>query len=719
MVFLLYINIRKVKMKDRTWKLRDDDVIFDMLMMFNNLKAVFQPLHDEMTRNYNMMVSQMQWKPEWKAKLESEGRPANAYNLLEPVVNAITSIELSNRKKIIAKPTSGGDAKLAEVVTQVMLRFMHNTRFNWHRTRVLLDAIIAKYGVYNIGWTYEYDPQGELDITAIDPRRLMFEMNFADPTWERCSYIYDKHQLSLEEILNTFALDDDEMQTEILNEARVFFMEDSDKRDKWVSKRLKALFTAVYEIVMHGNSRTPGTELNSAYLNWFDPITGKFDVLELHEKRVERRLIVWDSGRQKNIDITEESKADKGFGWDNDKIQKIKEKHGIEGDPRSSLETQKFITTVIPAFQMKVNEQPYPFKINGYTYVPNYCYDYHAEPFRAQSVIDSLIDPQNDFNKARSTKLELLARYVNKGYILDENAIKGVEKDWETNRMAPYRRVRTGYFDKIKPEEGQVISNDLIRELSDAPQLIEKLSNTGEILGQQISQAKSARHFIVKRNQAEKSFSYLFNNIENSTIVVGEVSLAIIQNRCTTERIFRITRDIDPNIKEPTDITVNEKQYGIDSSGKLASRIINDITIHEYDIEIDTTPYSSTAREIEFGKMGDLFDAAMKVNPGKADAILPLIVKAGDFPYADEILRAWGVAEGDQQAKQQQQAQQQQLRQMAIQMQLIMAKLGIEEKKAAIDERKAKTDALRIKTAHTNQVVKKEKINNALSLLKN
>ena len=705
-------------MKNRTWKLYDDDVLYDMLRMFSNLAGVFDPLHKEMTRNYNMMVSQMQWRPEWKAKLEREGRPANAYNLLEPVVNAITSIELSNRKKLIAKPTSGGDAKLAEVVTHVMLRFMHNTKFNWHRTRVLLDSIIAKFGVYNIGWSYEYDPEGELEITAIDPRRLFFEMNFADPTWEKAGFVYDKHQLSLEEILNKFALDDEDMQNEIINQARIFFMEDTDKRDKWVSKRLKALFTAVYEIVMHGNSYTQSQLTNSAYTTWFDPITGKFDVLELHEKRTERRLIVWDSNRQKNIDITEETKAEKGVGWDKEKIANIKQKHNIVGEPRTSLDTVKFITTVIPAFQMKVNEQPYPFKIRGYTFVPNYCYDYHAEPFRTQSVIDSLIDPQNDFNKARSTKLELLARLVSRGYIADANAIKGYEADWESNKMGIIRRTKPGYYDKIRPEEGVTIPADLIREMSEAPALIDKISNAGgPIMGTQAPSEKSAKHFIAKENSQQKSFSYLLQNIDNSAKATGEVALAVIQNRCTTERIFRITRDIDPNLKESTDVTVNQKQFYLDDKGKIASKMINDITIGEYDIEIDTTPYSSTDREIKYQKLGDIFNATLEVDPKKADALLPLIVKASDVPYADEILQAWGQTEGDEQAKAQQAGMQQQFQQMMMQMQMIMAKLNIEDKKATIEERKAKADKTRVETAHTNQGVKKQKINNALSVL--
>src|SRR3990167_1816239 len=657
----------------RTWKIRDDDTIFDMMRMFNNLKATFQSLHDEMTRNYNMTVASMQWKPEWKEKLDLEGRPAFAYNLLRPVINVITSIELGNRKKIIAKPTSGGDAKLAEVVTQVIFYFLNRCNFDWHRTRVFLDAIIAKYGIYHIGWGYEDDPMGELIVQAIDPRRIMYELNYADPGWEKANYLFDKHQLSVEEVLNKFALNDIDLQNAILEEARMFFETDKEKSNKWVSKRLKALFSAVYEVVTGGNSKTEGP-LDSKFLNWFDPITGKFDVLELHEKRIERRLLIWDSSRQKNLDVTDHVKGDDGFLFIPEKIDMVKMSYGIVGDPKAELTTKKFVTAVIPAFRLKVNEQAYPFNLKGYCYVPNYCYDYHVDGFRSQSVIDDLIDPQSDYNKARSTKLELLQRYVNKGWIVDENAIIGVEEDWETNRIAPYRRVRTGYFNYIKPEEGQTISPELIQETAEVPQIIEHISNAGaSIRGRQEPAEKSGKHFIAKKQQEERSFAYIFNNVDNSTKAVGTVALSIIQSSVTFPRVFRITQDV----KEEFDLGVNQVQYMMSPEGRIIQKVVNDITIQKYDITMDTTPYSSNAREMEFQKMSDLYNAASEVNPKKADAMLPIMVKAGDFPYADEILDAWAKMEGGD-------PKEQMLQQMMMQIQMIMAKLGIEEKRVDI-----------------------------------
>src|SRR3990167_6520831 len=373
-----------------------------------------------------------------------------SYNLLRQVVNVINAIELSNRKKIIAKPKSGGDNEIAGIVTRILNHFFYRGKFDWHRTKVFNNSIIAKYGVYTLGWDMENDPQGELDIDDIDPRTVRFEPNYADPTWQKAGYIIRKHQLSLDEIMNKFALNDIELQEAIIEEGRIFYEYDPQKRDKYLTKKLKHLITAVYEVISGGSSSYG--RLNEKFLNWFDPLTGKFDILELHEKRTERRLLVPDSKRNKNFDITDMVKREDGYRFDNELIGQVKDRYGFDGEPFTDLVTKKFVTAVVPAFRLKVNEQPYPYNIKGYIYVPQYCYDYHADVFKAQSVIDDLIDPQSTYNKAQSLKLELLWRYANNGWVMDANAIDGYEEDWESGRMAAYKRTRPGYINLIKPE---------------------------------------------------------------------------------------------------------------------------------------------------------------------------------------------------------------------------------------------------------------------------
>jgi hypothetical protein len=675
--------------RKRNWQLRDEDLLFEILRMHSNLAAQFDPLFEQMTKCYDFTVAELQWVKEVREKLRSERRPANSYNLLRTIFNIIFSVEMENRRKGVARPRTGGDNQLAQTITQVLHYYLYHAKFTRAQKRVFMDTIVAKYGVYGIGWNFKNDPDGSLDIFACDPREFMYETNFDDPHWSNAGYIMRKHQLSLEEILNQFALNDDEMQNEILLEANAFFERDYSKRDKWISKKLKALFSAVYETAT-GYSST-NDNLYKNYLQWWDPNSGKFDVLEFHEQRTERRLMIPNNEGTKLFDISDLTKLENGINFDNEKIQIVKSNYQLTGEPRVELENRRFLTAFVPAFRIKTNEQAYPFDSKYYVYIPEYCYNLHADPLKAQSVMDDLIDPQSHFNKAQSLKLELLGRYANKGWILDENAISGLEEDWSSQRIAPYRRVRAGYINMIKPEEQQTISPDLVRDPLETQQLMKVISNADdEIRGQTNAEVKSGRHFIAKEKQQSKSFSFIFDNRDATQIAVYELALSFVQHFVTQQKVIRITEDV----KEPFDLQLNQAQFSYDQdSGKIVKSIINDLDAVKFDIELSDEPYSSSAQEERYARLGDAFNAAVAVNPKKADAMLPILIEEGMPSVADKILAAWEQAE-------QPSPEQQALQQIAMQVQQIMAKLGVAEKQEDIKGKKLDNleKAQRIKT---------------------
>ena len=469
----------------RTWDLRDDTTIFEAMRLFENTSSTYNVFNDEQTELFDFTVANLQWDRATRAKLRKAGRPANSYNLIRTVFNIIFSIERDNRKKGKASPTSGGDTETASMITQVLRFYLYHSGFEQAQKRVFMDKLAARLGVSHIGWRYKGsdDLNGSLFIEAIDPREVRWEGAYDDPLWEKSGFIMRKHEMSIEEILNTYALRDDELRQELEKEAKVFFDADP-QRGRWISRKLKALFSAVYETATGIPSKQ--SELYNNMLQWWNPGTGKFDVLELHEKRMERRLIINDSARQKPIDITEAYITDykrlsqrdfDGYTYEPEIINGIKDRYGLNGEAGIDLQNRRFVTAVIPTFYLKVNEQPYPYDAKYFNYIPEYCYDSHPDPMMLQSVLDDIKDPQMDFNKAKSLILELLAKYSNKGWIMDENAIDGLEEDWTTNRIAPYRRVRSGYIAMIKPEEGQTISPELIRMPLETQQLIKVITN--------------------------------------------------------------------------------------------------------------------------------------------------------------------------------------------------------------------------------------------------
>ena len=674
-----------MKTRTRLWNIRDEQTIYESMRMYNNLSSQFGKFNDQQTMLYDLTVADEQWDKEIKASIEAEGRPAFSYNIIRTILNVIFGAEESNTEIGKPKPRSGDDNQLTTIVWQTLNYYLYHAKMTMAQKRVFADKTIARLGVYHLGWRYSGtdDENGKLFIDAVDPRELMYEANYNDPLWEKASYIMRRHQMSIEEILTTYALRDQELREAIEIESAVFFDQDRD-REKWISKRLKALFSAVYETAS-GVSGGGGVFKNA--LSWWDATTGKFDVLELHEKRMERRLIVKDNNRGKIIDITEPYHSEHkllnqtNFTSDNyepEIIDRIKERYGIEGDADVDLKNRRFVTAVIPTFNLKVNEQAYPFESNYYVYIPEYCYDYHPDPLKLQSVLDDLKDPQRELNKSRSLIIELIARYANKGWILDENAIDGLEEDWTSNRIAQYKRVRSGYINMIKPEQGQTVSPELMRMPGETQQIMQSISNTlgNEIAGQREGEVKSGRHFIAKENQQTKSLTKLFKNRANSLRAVTEMSLGFIQHYVTAQQVIRITTDL-PGIETEQEITVNQSVFSIEQ-GQIIEKVVNDLDAVEYDIEVVAEPYSVSSQDDRYNKLGDIFNAAKEVDPRKANAMLPIIVKAMNHPQSEEIIKKWAELDAPN-------PEQEQLKQIMIQIQMIMAKLGVEEKKVEVE----------------------------------
>lgn len=688
-------------MKNRTFKLRDETTLFEMMRMYTNVSQLFQPIYDEQTELYDFTVAALQWDKRIRSELRQARRPANSYNLIRTIFNVIYSVEEDNRKTTMTKPRTVGDNDLNDKISQTLAYYFYRAGFRRAQNRVFRDSITARLGVYHLGWRYDgtEDDQGSLFINAADPREFGFEPYFDDPLWEKTGFLFRKHGKSLEEILNTFALDDDDMLDMIMGEASMFFQQ-TDQKGKWISKRLKALFAAAYETVTGYSSQTDNVFKN--YLQWWDPLTGRFDVLELHEKRTERRIVIPDRRRKKLVDITDayhstyrklNSREPDSYKFENELINKIKEKFMIDGNAKTELKPRRYMTAVIPAFNIKVSENVYPVDSKYYTYIPEYCYDEHADPLKVQSIMDDLKDPQADFNKAKSLILELLGRYANKGWVMDENAISGVEEDWYNNRIAPYKRVRAGYINMIRPETGQTISPELIRMPMETQGLMKIITNADdEIRGSRSPGVTSGKHFIAKEQRQAKSFTRILKNRDDSHHAVAELAMDFIQHFVSTQTILRITTDMIPGLQEDKVVHLNQRAFTVDEDGKIAEKIINDVDAYKYDVIVSDEPYSGTALEDKYYKLGQLFNAAESVNPKKADAMLPIMVRVGGFSEANDILKAWQAAETPS-------PEQQQLQKIMTQIQLIMAKLGVEAQQlenkktaAEIENEKADTE---------------------------
>lgn len=664
--------------------IRDLDTIYEIMRVYQLMDKDFEAFNREQEENFSVTISKKQWDEKIREKLIKANRPAFSYNLIRVIINTLIGVERDNRKSIAVSPRGIDDYEKSDLMTKVLKYFMYHSGFERARNRVFYDKIIGRIGVYHIGWEYEdeEDDYGKLFVKRIDPREIRWDLNAKDNLWSDAKYVIRRHFMDIDDMIITYALKNEELKEAILIEAKSFY-NDVD-RGKWISRKLKNLFETVYSTI------TNSTLSNIDKSRWYDSATNRFEVIEMHENRVKNLFMIRDLYGNL-IDITDEyfkkwkeckpGRMYDGYTLDRDIVNLIKEENNLEGELRRDLVKKKYVTAVCPAFGLKLNEQEYPIDTKYFVYIPDYCYDTHLRLIEAQSVIDDVKDVQYEFNKGRSLLIELIGRAANKGYIAEAEAIKGHESDWTDNAIGRIKMVNPGYLNSIKPEEGINIPTELIRLSYDTQQLIKVITNAeDELRGVKSPGVTSGRHFLAKEQRQAKSFTIILENRDNALKALHEVALNFIQKYVSTQRTIRITKEIYGAIESPETLVLNQRAFDAEGE-RIKARIINDITALDYDVEITEEQYTVSAQEERYMKLSEIFNAVIRLNPRKAELLLPTIIKNIGIKDSDEIIKIWQQAD-------MQNAMPNEAQRMSEQLAMIMAKLGIEEKKAEVDSLK-------------------------------
>jgi hypothetical protein len=682
-------------------KYTNTQVVSNITSIDQGLTTKFQPLNDERMRNFNMMVSDLQWDKKAKEKLEREGRPAKAYQLISPVIKNISGYEKGGRKKLAVTGRTSGDFDKAMLMNHLVDFFHSKANFDYQKSRAFLDAIIGRWGIMYQGWSFENDPEGTLDLRRYNPFRIKFDMDFSDLTWKDCKYVIDSAWYSEEEILLALASQSPDMYEEIKVKAAQYYIKDPQARKTHVNTWISRLVDAVGSWFNYKDSESYNPNVMNNNLEWFDANTSKFKVVEMHERRLRQTATLYDPSTDKLFDITGAIRTEKGEGFDNDKLQLIRAKFK---DPQVKMPMKKeiWVSTVIPAFNMLCKDEAYPIQNGNFMFTPIWAYDFHADPLRTQSVVDELLDPQSDYNKRRSTLLELTSRYASMGYVMAAGAEKGFEDEWQNKKIGGVRHINDAFWGKWQQDQPVQVPQEIVRDQIESKMLLEEISGvTKASKGQTEASGESGRLFLAKKDQTDVMLQYLFDNLDMATLQIGRNTVDLIQYYCTEPRMIRITED-----GQPQDLVLNQRVMG---------EIKNDVSIGEYDLEISQEPYGRTARQLEFAKLYDLMTFLAQIDPVFVQASIPLLIKASDTPYKNDLLQL--VNSLQQQKMMQQQAleqQQQAMNQPDPMQQEAQAKQlerqGLENEKLGIENARSKADLV-------NQAEQAELANHVNSVL--
>jgi hypothetical protein len=240
-------------------------------------------------------------------------------------------------------------------------------------------------------------------------------------------------------------------------------------------------------------------------------------------------------------------------------------------------------------------------------------------------------DPQRMYNYWSTALTETVALAPKAKWLLAEGQDEGHENEWaQANIKAmPVLRYKQTDIDgrqapppvRQSPEQPptgamaamQSMNLDLqaVIGIYDPNQLPQGIQSGKAIQGQQM--------------QADMTNMHYYDNLTRSIRQVGRIILDLIPKIYDTQRAMRIIGDDG----KPEIMTINERK--MDEQG--IQRILNDVTIGDFDVVMDTGPGFNSKRQEAVASMMQLVQA----EPQLVQVMGDLLVRNMDFPGADVI----------------------------------------------------------------------------------
>lgn len=327
-----------------------------------------------------------------------------------------------------------------------------------------------------------------------------------------------------------------------------------------------------------------------------------------------------------------------------------------------------------------------------------------------------LKDPQRMYNYWTSAATESVALQSKTPYIGTTQAIEGLENYWEAANqqnfsILPYNGV-DDQGNAIPPPQRAappVMPQAYIQGMQVAQNEMMMVSGQYEAMMGAQGNERSGKAINERQRQGDRATYHYIDNLAIAIAFTGKIILDLIPKIYDTPRVLRIlgkdgeaqSVQLDPRAKQA---------FMLDQ--QRAAKIFNP-NVGKYSVQANVGPAYATQRQEAF----NAFTQIIAQNPALTSVIGDILLKAGDFPMADEAAERLkrlvppqalgeGPSAGEQQLGQQLQAASGQLQSMQQLMQTLLEELAEERLKNQRLVAKADVDVYNAQTKRIDVVGK-------------
>jgi hypothetical protein len=571
------------------------------------------------------------------ASLRRQKRPHLKWNMIAPLVRLVLGYFGNNRTDITFSPDqdSLSSEQTADVLTKLEMSIRDGSMLQFVDPEVFLDGLIGGRGYFDSRLNFDNNDLGEIITKARDPFAT-----YVDPDCdtydlnESAGFVQTAKMVSIDEIEASFG-------PAVSGLIKPYTMGQTP---------LAPLSSALVDEEI-SPVRTFGNREDAH--DWFDQyfaLAGDF--VDTYRKNIRVIETQHKVSEQRNVFIDLETGDKKVIpeDWGKDKIEKaILFAQSVQNPvvvERRLVQRVQFTTTIA---DMIVYDAPSFY--DGYTITGFFPYFRRGT---TRGMVEDLIDPQVEKNKAGNARIEIVSKTANGGWLVHQDALTPKERrKLEQFGSAPGVIVTwKGDADKkpgIVDAAGNPLKYERLEKSND--EVMGRIAGINESALGELDRVQSGRAIEARTRQAVLSVQVYTENFKRSKMLLGKRHLDIIQNHYTQTRMFRI---LGEDSKTYQKLVINEQMQ--DPSTGVLMRILNDVTLGKYVAKVDTAPMSATFQQ---GQWEDAIEILTKLGPAGQQimpAVVDLLIDMSQMPRKDEWISRIQQALGAAQQQQQQQA---------------------------------------------------------------
>lgn len=581
-----------------------------------------------------------QWDEADIAALEAEGRPALTINTILPTVNTVLGEQSTRRADVQFKPRRGGEAEVAHTLTKLYMQIADNNKLDWVEQQVFSDGLIMDgRGYFDVRMDFSDHVEGEIRITAKDPLDILIDPDAKDYDPKTWNEIFETKWMTLDEI--------EELYGKKKAEELRFIAENGNSFGR--------------DSIEYEENRFGDLESTDDYLGAGIPGDDEYRnikalrVVERQHRRMHRVDCFVDPDTGDQRDVPE--------AWTDAKAKKFAKQYGLG----IISKVKRKVRWTVTCDKVVLHDDWSPY--NNFTIVPYFAYFRRGRPF---GMVRNLLSPQEQLNKIASQELHIVNTTANSGWMVESGSLIGMTADdleehgAQTGLVLEYNRGSNPPL-KIQPNQ---IPTGLDRIAQKAALNIKTISGVNDSMLGTDSAEVSGIAIQAKQNRGAIMIQVPLDNLRKARHYLAEKILECIQTFYTEQRIIQVTNEDDPlRPREP--MVINEMTP--------EGRIINDLTLGEYDVVIATAPARDSFDEVQFAEALNLRQVGVAIPD---DAIIEYSHLARKGELAKRIRMLTGI---EQSPEQQEMA--------AVQAQMAMQQLQLEIAKLEAEVRKLQSEA--------------------------